>query len=308
MNDDTTSSFVVIRSEMEKNRKRKRLFRVFSLILAFLCLIYIALYFSLPVFQASSASYEGLVNFSKEDMKELAEIKDYDINLLFDTKKARENALENSHGFLLEADYETNGLTTKASIQENYPVASYQDTIYFADGSSLSDSLAKVSLLPLSEERKTALKENLTRESQDKLPVVHLPSSLPEGYDLKEAFEPLSGVSQEALKAIAGIAYINEGKDAKWSNVAYALVYDEENSSYYLLKNLSSAYFSSYFSSKVFPSKVERDIRSYIESKKMTTVDFSFEDETEKTYPVYAFKFIRSDNDIILVSDDLGKD
>lgn len=303
MKEDTETTIATIRSDMNSFLRRKRILRAFSLSLAILSALFLVLFFSLPCFQAKEAEISGLVNFRKEDIASFAGVNAYQPNFLFDTKKASLKAKENAAGFLLSVSYETDGLGAKGSVKENYPIATYRKETYLADGRTLEKALEDISSLPLNEERKTSLKEDFQKEGTSSLPEIHIPKKeeLPEGYRIEDAFTPLAGLPYSSLKSIQGIEYINKGKDANWSNVAQALLFDRNHNQYYLLKGLDSEYLGDYFSPKVFPEQEFSSMALTVSSKGLASTSFSFEDDSSATYPVYLFQAMRNKNGSIRV-------
>ncbi len=303
MKEDTETTYTAIQSDMDSFLRRKRILRAFSLSLAILSAIFLVLFFSLPCFQAKEAKISGLVNFTKEDIASFAGVDSYQPNFLFDTKKASAKAKENAEGFLLSVSYETNGLLAKGTVKENYPVATYQEKTYLADGKTLEKALEDISSLPLSEERKASLKEDFSKEGASSLPEIHIPIKevLPEGYQIEDAFTPLAGLPYSSLTGIEGIEYINKGKDANWSNVAQALLFDKNHNQYYLLKDLDTKYLGDYFSPKVFPEQEFSSMALTVSSKGLPSTSFSFEDDSSHTYSVYLFQAMRNKNGSIRV-------
>lgn len=290
--DDTQTTYSSIRSEMTGALHKSRLRKILSAVLFGCLALFLILFFTLPAFQAKGASVTGLTNFTEEDLAVLSKSDGYQLNLTFDTSKASATALEESQGFLLECEYSTNGIVSSCEVTENYPVATYQSTAYLADGSTEEEALDKISSLPLSGTRKENLKSALEEESQSSLPTVHLPSSLPDNYDLSEAFTPLAGLPYESLLAIDHIAYVNDSSDSRWSNVAEVLIQDDTSGNYYRLTNLLSENFALYFSPSVFPDKMLSTLSDSVTRRNLTASDYSFSDDPETVYSVYSFKVL----------------
>ncbi len=247
--DDTTNTFAAMASEMSAHSLKKTIKNVLSFVVILLVVTFIALLFSLPVFQASHVSLSGYVNFQPEEIVTMANLDGYHPNLLFDVDKSQALVMENAQGLILDCEFATNGFTSTGEIQEDYPVAKCNQEVYFSSGKLSEEIYASVNRLPLSDTSKNRLKVSYDNEMNGKLPTIHFPTGVEASTENAiSAAKRFKGVPLNSLNYIDGVQFINDYGDVNWDNVATAIL--SYKGEYYQLDHLRSELFDKYFTSK----------------------------------------------------------
>lgn len=283
----TNNAFSVMEEGIASRTVARKIRKVLSSIMLFLLIVFLILFFTLPCFLTTGMTVNGLVNFSREDILEMAKVDSYCPNMFLNEQSAKKDLLFASQGLIIDCDFQNLGITSSCTIKEDYPVATYQEEIYFSSGFSLQEGREKLSQLPLSDQAKNKIDANFSSFSKKRLPQIYFPKGVKGSLDdAKEAFSLMKGISVSSLSYIVGIQFINDNGDTNWSNIASLLVQNKEH--YYLVKGVQTYHFSDYV--LYFGDMLFNNIEVAILNQKIQPSLFSFqgEDETFKVYEIDA--------------------
>lgn len=268
-----------------KSRQHKR---VLYVALLCLCLIFHAVYFLLPVFQAKHIQVNNGLYFGNKEVAKLSLNEGYHPLCFFDEEKATENLIEQSNSLILDADYTNNGFTASVVLKEDHPVCLFDSKPYFASGRSLEETLACLASLPLEDDSKTMLKTKYEEDAKN-LPQLHSSfaplSLLPDS--LKKAFSSLLILSPEALSYVKAIQFTGGSVSSFYTVADFILLRDDK---YYVFQDCLYDLFPCYFDSENFPQKVLNSCDNRIRDGKSKEV-YQYRD-TGDEISCYRFKFV----------------
>lgn len=289
----TNNAFSVMEEGIASRTFARKIRKVLSSIMLFLLLLFLVLFFTLPCFLTKGMTVNGLVNFSREDILQMAKVDSYCPNMFLNEQSAKKDLLSSSQGLILDCDFQNLGITSSCDIQEDYPVATYQEEIYFSSGFSLQEGREKLSQLPLSDQAKSKIDANFSSFSSDKLPKIHFPKGVKGSLEeAKEAFSLMKGIKVSSLTYIVGIQFINDNGDTNWSNIASLLVKNQEH--YYLVNGVQTYHFSDYV--VYFGDSSFNNIEAAITNQKIQPSSFSFQGE-EEIFKVYEIDALYNDKE-----------
>lgn len=289
---ETLSSQDTIEYSIARKNRKNQIRKMISVIALSLSSLLLVFYFTLPSFQCKNIPVTGNVNLTKEDIVTLSGNRKYSPLLFLNEKKAAETIVSSSLGLVRSASYQSNGISAKLTLSEDFPHARIKtetEKSYFLSGVETSLMLSRLDSLPLDSSRISDIKANLEKDSEN-VPLIHFPTSsfAVDDTAIKNALSSLSFFSYSAISTFSDIQFINDSGDSTWNNVCdFALRYDGK---WFVLKDCLVDSFSKYFTSKAFPDIILSSLNEKTkDTETVKTVSYAFKDGSEKI-DAYLFK------------------
>lgn len=245
----TQASHDTVETDMMKQKNKRQ--RVKTLLVVTLCFLIsiLLLYFILPMYQCKNIKVNGNIFFENKEVAVLSENDTYRPLIFLNEKRSKEKLIENSHGFILDAQYSTNGFASSVIIKEDHLVGNIDGVKYLGSDRNFNQALEDISFLPLDETNIYTLKEKLEKQALSVPKIFIKDVDKMSDTQRKRVLFHSWQATLPVLEKTYAIRYSSE--DAKVADFLFLY-----HGSYYLLKNLLYDKFPYYFDEKNFPDKI----------------------------------------------------
>lgn len=274
-----STSFVDIGDALINKKKKYHRKKMVCFILLLLLIFLTFLYLSLPVFHLESLSISGLRNLTKDTIYEMMEVKENSSYLTFDKNEAETNLKKNSNGILVSVDFNTDLFSGNLDVIEDFPLAYYNDEVYFASGRKKNDVTNLINGMNFDDVKKNSYLKAIT-EKCDVSKLAHFYFKYGNSSINDEVFTNFINVKSTILDNFKEVVYKSETNSTL--DIVY---YDDETANYYIFEDILYDKIDKIFKSDVFEKETISACRNFFKNKTKSAYKIS-DDNIKEAYKI----------------------
>lgn len=238
---ETSENYLSVDEKLKKRKIQNRTLKIIFGSILSIVLVWLVCYFSLDAFKVKSLKIDGLRNLTAEEFSTICQLDENASLLYFDGLEVEKNAISQSSGLILQANFNYSPFGGECFVTEDYPLASYHDEIFYSSLRSSDEVKSDLASLPFDEGQIETLQEKLDAERETSSTIsLHFPLTMSQS-DIDVA---LSNDNRLALASISSLdyEYVQYVEHVQFKSTDFstfdACLYNQKRAERYILENV----------------------------------------------------------------------